>query len=116
MKPIELQQAIEGKRVLYLALSKKAFEITGTEEKMFELRTSTTWIRSRLFMHNSPVAPKYYDYVCLTEGYGYKKYKLLTYKGIGILNLQYWGFSNGLDFVSQPGDFKILLGELVLEK
>lgn len=38
---------VSGCRLLRLSLTKEAFEITGTDEKPFELRNKGKWIDSR---------------------------------------------------------------------
>lgn len=101
----------EGSRVLRLTLEKSAWDITGTEEKPFELRKKGDWIESRLFKPNGE--PKEYDYVLLINGYkASAPSKIFEFKRVNILSvIDRWRFSNGLTFKTEPGDYCIILGE-----
>jgi len=93
--------------VLTLTLSSAAFEITGTEEKPYELRHFSNWIASRL--------QKQYDYVLLINGYGHHRpWKLIEFVGVEVPTEGYckkYQFSNGLVFNLYIGDYIIKLGE-----
>lgn len=110
---------LHNSKVLRLTIDKKAFEITGTSEKPFELRKSSNWIKSRLF-NKAPLCssiPKKIDFVLLTNGYGdHRPWKLFRFSGIEVLQQNaMWSFSNGLTFETTTGDYKILLGEALTD-
>lgn len=108
---------VSGSRVLRLSITKSAFEITGTEEKMFELRHKGKWIDYRLISKpkNGVRLGKDYDYVLLTNGYSNKSpWKLFIFKGVESLTTDInWKFSNGLEFATKKGDHKIHFSQLI---
>jgi hypothetical protein len=96
-------------RVLFLVLSQKAFDITGTIEKPFELRNDSKWIRSRLF--NKDGSLRQYDVVVFQNGYRAKA-EVKTFKFLRteiLKSRKKWNFSNDLKFITGKGDYKILL-------
>lgn len=104
-------------KTLNLSLHKAAFDITGSEEKPFELRKSGKWILSRLFYPDG--RQKKYDIVKLSNGYGenvpFKKFKFEGFEYIEEEN-QLFQFSNGLIFLASKGDVKINIGALVEQR
>lgn len=104
---------LKNKNILRLTLNKKAFEITGTEEKPFELRKYSYWIKSRICNYYFDEF-YYFHYVLFVNGYGKRPFKLFKFESIEkIKENKTHEFSNGLTFEVFPGDYKILLGELV---
>lgn len=103
---------INGCRLLRLSLTREAFDITGTNEKPFELRNKGKWIDSRLFIKS---CPKDYDYVLLINGYGNDKpWKLFEFIKVDFTKHPiHWRFSNGLTFYQKTGDYIIRLGKTV---
>ena len=109
---------VSGCRLLRLSLTKEAFEITGTDEKPFELRNKGKWIDSRLFIMNNDLMegwPKDYDYVLLINGYGNDRpWKLFEFQKVDFTKHPiHWSFSNGLTFYQQTGDYIIRLGKMI---
>ena len=108
----ELYGLPEGSRVLRLTLEKKAWDITGTIHKPFELRSKSEWIESRILKPNGEF--KEFDYVLLINGYSPKSpLKIFEFRGIEVLILdnRIWYFNNGLHFITKTGDYKINLGK-----
>lgn len=115
--PIYEFTGMKSKRILFLNLTKEAYEITGTEEKRFELRNKSKWIESRLFIKSEDsniLYEKKYDYVLFIEGYGHdKQFKLMKFINTEIIKKsKKYKFSNGLEFKVEKGDFKINVGKL----
>ncbi|MDO9187139.1 MAG: hypothetical protein Q7W13_14085 [Bacteroidia bacterium] len=94
-------------KTLILPLSKKAFEITGTNEKMFELRNYSKWIESRLFDKDG--IPKHYNKIQFPLGYSKdRKIKTFAFRGVYIFKYdKKYTFSNGLSFEVKAGDYII---------
>lgn len=115
IKPIHpaiLQYGLQDKKILWLTLNKTAYEVTGTEEKMVELRHDSNWIRSRLF--NKDKSEKQYDYVLLMHGYGHDKpWKLFNYSTlVRAPKTELMTYSNGLKFKLNKGDWMIFFSKI----
>lgn len=110
--PAIIQYGIQDKKILKLTLNKEAFEITGTKEKMVELRHNSDWIRSRLF--NKDKSEKQYDYVLLMHGYGHDKpWKLFTFSTLVKVTIgKQMIYSNGLKFELKKGDWMIFFSRI----
>lgn len=117
MNPIIFNYIPDRSKVLTLNLSKEAFFVTGTSEKMFELRKSSKFIIDRLTYGERGVyrSFKYYDYILLVWGYGdHRPFKLFRYGGYRVFKeSKMFEFSNGLVFQASKGDYYIILKELV---
>lgn len=99
------------KRILNLVLNKEAFYVTGTPEKMFELRKYSEWIKSRLY--TSDGTKKEYDEVHICCGYRKDRaIKKFRYGGCGQAGECDWVFTNGLTFKTEIGDYIIHLQHL----
>lgn len=99
-------------KTLKLVLNRKAFEITGTQEKMFELRRSSDWIRSRLYAQNGTV--RNYNFVQIYDGYKTdREFMLFKYGGFTHAAPHNWSFSNGLEFTTCHNDYIIYLMPLL---
>lgn len=100
------------KKILHLVLSDKAWQVTGTTEKMFELRKRSKWIESRLFDKNGN--ERHYDEVWLRNGYrAGAEVKKFGFLGVSILDQNAnWSFGD-LDFFTQKGDYVIHLMDLL---
>ena len=105
-------------KVLTLNLYRQAFEITGTPEKMFELRSNSKFIRDRLYKGGIVIDSNKlnYNYVLLVWGYGDgRPFKLFTINSIRIfLSNCFFIFSNGVKVSMKSGDFIIYFNDLVL--
>ena len=104
-----------NKKILYLTLEKKAFEVMITGEKNEEFRKNSDWIRSRLF--DKEDNEKQYDFIKFTNGYGSDKpYFICEYKGFIECYMDVFErkYSNGL-VMNDIGkyDFIIYCGEIV---
>jgi hypothetical protein len=118
--PPEVELILATHKVLRLTLSKKAFDITGTKEKPFELRSLSVWILSRLYSKNplgSRSIPRVYDYVLFVNGYSHNSpFKLVEF----VMFKQFSSsisktFSNGLRFDCKRGDVYIGLGNVIFQ-
>ena len=90
------------KDTLILVLTKKAYEITGTPEKMFELRHRSEWLKSRL--HNKDCSMRQYKYIEFRQGYTNVK-KTFAFDIAYSRNMnKTYTFSNGLIFEFKPYD------------
>lgn len=100
------------KKDLFLVLSAKAFQVTGTPEKMFELRERTDWIISRLF--NKDGSLKHYDTITLQSGYGKnaprKKFLFIQHRSVEPGTN--FTFSNGLNYTMSTYGFCIFFGPI----
>lgn len=117
--PIYNIPGMNRKKILVLTLKNDAFEITGTIEKKFELRTKTDWITSRLFVKSKDtfiLYPKIYDYVLLINGYSNKSpFKLMKFINTEIVEeSKIYSFSNKLQFKVLKNDYKINLGNITI--
>jgi len=83
------------------------FDITGSPDKMFELRRKSKWIISRLFDKSGN--PRSYDYVEIKRGYGHDApKKIFIFDSISTIAFPYrYLFLNGCHFDVAPGDFLI---------
>lgn len=102
------------KRILKLVLSQAAYDITGTPEKMFELRLSSKWIEQRLIDKNNPGKYRKYDYIEFQCGYKKnaekKQFKFIA-SGKWDRDKTFF-FSNGLSFKANKGDYMIVFTNL----
>lgn len=100
------------KKDLFLVLSSKAFEVTGTHEKMYELRERTDWIVSRLL--NKDGSEKHYDTITLQLGYGKnaprKKFNFIQFRNVEPGTN--FGFSNGLEYTMKSYGFCIFFEKI----
>lgn len=99
------------KRILFLTLSKKPFEVMISGEKKEEFRTPSKWIKSRLMRKDG--TPKHYDEVLFVNGYGKDKPCFRSkYKGFEVCD-EYVikSYSNGLTVPVTEGMYVIKLGE-----
>lgn len=98
--------------ILRLTLEKRAFEITGTEEKPFEIRNAGPWIESRIFLKDGNIKDIWH--VDLYNGYGDVPYKRYEFKGLEVFYIPIeYKFSNGLVFKAARKHYKIHLGQLL---
>jgi hypothetical protein len=94
-------------KILKLVLSTQAYTVTGTPQKMFELRLNTPWIRSRLL--NKDGTLRRYSMVTFYDGYSKYRNKK-TFRNIEIEitpESRSYRFSNGLEFYLPAGGFII---------
>ncbi len=103
-------------KTLRLTLHKPAFDVMLTGEKTFEIRKPSRWIKSRLFDKDGN--HKIYDCVHFTQGYG-KNRPFFVAKCMAVCEVQAhtnWEFSNGLAVETEPGDYMIVLGNIITYK
>jgi hypothetical protein len=108
------------KKVLRLTLSKTYFAMTGEPDKMFEIRTPSRWIQSRLYQKDQKtgnVVKRSYDFVLLINGYGPNRpWKLCTFigffKSYHAINVQ---LSENLHYYAPINSYVIGLGRKVCE-
>ena len=101
------------KKVLFLSLYKKAFDVMVTGEKSDEFRTPSKWIKSRLLNKDGSV--RKYDLVKFINGFGdHRPFFVVEYEELCTLaeniTLKY---SNGLSIDLQEGDYVIRLGDVI---
>lgn len=97
---------------LTLVLSDAAYEITGTKEKMFELRKDSQWIRRKLFDRKGEKI----EYKTITFQRAYRlnaeKKKFQFDYIIEVSVPERFVFANGLTFELEEKDFMIVFSEL----
>jgi hypothetical protein len=103
---------MKPKRILHLVLKGTAFEVTGTPEKMFEIRHNSQWMQSRLF--NKDGTARIYDEVHLVHGYSrFAPKKVFQFGGVNVIeDVKNYSFSNGLTFRALPGYYIIHLHKI----
>lgn len=97
---------------LTLVLKHKYFEMTGEEGKMYELRTNSEWIRSRILSPKGGFEP--IQFVMLQDTYAKgAKTKCLRLKKITqSTQRNLFVLPNGENIYSEPGDYVIWLEKL----
>ncbi|HUH25243.1 MAG TPA: hypothetical protein VLY87_01325 [Flavobacterium sp.] len=107
-----------GKRILWLTLKMKPFEVMVTGEKPEEFRKPTQWIKSR---HHTKTKSGYkfkvYDYVVFTNGYGkHRPYfiaEMVAFTNISHAGKKVYTYSNGLTVEVENGDYIIVIGKIL---
>lgn len=98
---------INNYRILYLTLSKLPFDLMINDNKKFEYRKPSEWIKSRLI-------GKEYDFVKFVNGYGKDKpYFIAEYKGYFISEKETTQIYPNLIVKTEKGDIIIRLGNIV---
>jgi hypothetical protein len=99
-------------KILYLAVTKKPFEVMITGEKPFEIRTKSKWIISRLYDKDGN--KKHYDAIKFVNGYGKKKsYFIAKYTDFETISQMDEVFSNGLELKFDDERFIINFGDII---
>jgi hypothetical protein len=111
-----IQRRIQGGHemtTLNLTLKKAPFDVMVTGEKSYEIRAKSKWINSRLFQKDD--APKKYDYVKFTNGYGKNKpYFIAEFKGFKACRPHIdYTFSNGFHLETYGELWYIELGKII---
>lgn len=117
---MSIKTDLTGKRILWLTVKKKPFEVMVTGEKREEFRKPGEWIQSRLYREIKRGKlvyhePREYDLVIFTNGYGNDKpYFIAEMINHGSYNFEDTvTYSNGLTVHITPGTHIIKLGNIL---
>jgi len=112
-----LKTALEGFKVLHLTLKKLPFDLMKDGFKQIEIRTPSSWMKSRLIKNLEFVE---YDFIIFTNGYGTNSPLFVSeFGGVEISKLQefrkysnqiQFGINNTFYYPVNVGDYLIGLG------